>query len=85
MLTTNPEPETEPQLPPIFREIPPALLEQMCQIALNESFAPGATLEAAYAQVQTLVEVILNSQESAPAWRIDDLEEQLAAARRAID
>jgi len=85
MSTTNPEPETETQIPPIFREIPPALLEQMRQIALNESFAPGATLEAAYAQVRTLVEAILNSQEAAPAWRIDDLEEQLAAARRAID
>jgi len=85
MSTTNPKPETEPQLPPIFREIPPALLEQMCQISLNESFAPGATLEAAYAQVHTLVAAILNSQEAAPAWRIDDLEEQLATARRAID
>jgi len=85
MSTTNPEPETKPQLPPIFREIPPALLEQMRQIALNQSFAPGATLEAAYAQVQTLVEAILNSQEAAPAWRINDLEEQLAAAQRAID
>jgi len=80
MSTTNPKPETEPQLPPIFREIPPALLEQMRQIALNESFAPGATLEAAYTQVRTLVEAMLNSQEAVPAWRIDDLEEQLAAA-----
>jgi len=85
MSTTNSKPETEPQLPPIFREIPPALLEQMHQIALNESFAPGATLEATYAQVQTLVVAILNSPEAASAWRIDDLEEQLAAARRAID
>jgi len=85
MSTTNPEPETEPQLPPIVREMPPALLEQMRQIALNESFAPGATLEAAYAQVRTLVEAILNSQEAAPARRIDDLEEQLATTRRAID
>jgi len=79
MSTTNPKPETEPQLSPIFREIPPALLEQMRQIALNESFAPGATLEAANTQVRTLVEAILNSQEAAPAWQIDDLEEQLAA------
>jgi len=85
MSTTNPEPETEPQLPPIFREIPPALLEQMRQIALNESFAPDATLKAVYAQVRTLVEAIMNLQEAAPAWQIDDLEEQLAAARRAID
>jgi len=85
MSTTNPEPETEPQLPHILREIPPALLERMHQIALNESFAPGATLEAANAQVRTLVEAILNSQEAVPAWQIDDLEEQLAAARRAID
>ena len=85
MSTTNPEPETKHQLPPILREIPPAFLEQIRQIALNESFAPGATLEAAYTQVRTLVEAILNSQEAAPAWRIDDLKEQLAAARRAID
>jgi len=74
MSTTNPEPENEPQLPPIFREIPPALLEQIHQITMNESFAPGATLEATYAQVRTLVEAILNSQEVMPAWRIDDLE-----------
>jgi len=79
MSTTNPKPETEPQLPPIFREIPPALLEQMRQIALNESFAPGTTLEAANIQVRTLVEAILNSQEATPAWQIDDLEEQLTA------
>jgi len=57
----------------------------MRQIAQNQSFAPGATLEAAYAQVRTLVEAILNSQQAVPAWRIDDLEEQLATARRAID
>ena len=80
MSTTNPESETEPQLPPIFRVIPPALLEQINQIALNESFAPATTLEAAYAQVRTPVEAILNLQEAAPACRIDDLEEQLAAA-----
>ena len=85
MSTTNPEPENKHQLPPILREIPPTLLEQIRQIALNESFAPGATLEAAYAQVRTLVEAILNSKEAAPAWRIDDLEEQLAAARGAIE
>jgi hypothetical protein len=85
MSAPNPEPETEPQLPSIYREITPALLAQMQRIALNEAFAPDATLETAYAQVRTLVQTILDSQEAAPAWRIDDLEEQLAAARRAID
>jgi hypothetical protein len=86
MATTNiPDPEPEPQLPPIYREIPAPLLEQMRQIVLNEAFAPDATLQTAYDQVRTLVEAILNSQEASPTWRTDDLEEQLAAARRAID
>jgi len=35
--------------------------------------------------MRTLVEAILNSQEAAPAWRIDNLEEQLAAAQQVID
>jgi hypothetical protein len=91
MSTTNiPEPEPnipepEPQLPPIYREIAAPLLEQMRQIVLNEAFAPDATLQTAYNQVRTLVEAILNSQEASPTWRTDDLEEQLAAARRVIN
>ena len=86
MSTNNiPEPESKPQLPPIYREIPTPLLEQIRQIMLNEALAPNATLQTAYNQVRTLVEAILNSQEGSPTWQTDDLEEQLTAARRAID
>jgi hypothetical protein len=66
MSTNIPEHEPEPPLPPIFREIAPPLLEQLRQIALNEAFAPSATLQTAYDQVRTLVETILNSQEASP-------------------
>lgn len=83
---SNPNlPEPEAQLQPIYREIAPPLLEQMRLIVQSETFAPEATLQTAYDQVRTLVEAILGSQEASPTWRIDDLEEQLAAARRAID
>ena len=57
----------------------------MRRIALNEAFAPESTLQTAYGEVRTLAEAILNSPDAAPTSRTDDLEEQLAAARRAID
>lgn len=79
-----PETEPEPQLPPIYREFPGPLREQMHQILLNEAFASEVTLQTVYDQVRTLVEAILNSQEASPAWQADDLEKQLAAAKRAI-
>ena len=79
-MSTNNEPE--PEQPPFCREIPAALEEQLRRIALNEAFAPEATLQTAYDQVRTLAMAILNSPEAAPTWRLDDAEEQLAAARR---
>ena len=75
----------EPERPPLCREIPAALEEQLRRIAMSEAFAPEATLEAAYDQVRTLALAILNSPEAAPTWRMDDVEEQLAAARRVSD
>jgi len=84
-MSTIPEPEPEPQLPPIYREITGPLLEQMRRITLNEALAPDVTPQTIYDQIRTLVEAILSSQEASPTWRTDDLEEQLAAARRAID
>ena len=82
-MSTNNEPE--PEQPPFCREIPAALEEQLHRIALNEAFAPEATLQTAYDQVRTLALAILNSPEAAPTRRLDDVEEQLAAARRVSD
>jgi hypothetical protein len=69
----------------MYREIAAPPLEQVRQIVLNEAFAPAATLHTTYDQVCTLVEAILDPQEACPSRREDDLEEQLAAARLAID
>jgi len=84
-MSTNNEPKPKPKQPPFCREIPAALEEQLCRIALNEAFASEATLQTAYDQVRTLAMAILNSLEAAPTWRLDDVEEQLAAARRVSD
>jgi len=84
-MSTKNEPEPEPEQPLFCREIPAALEEQLRRIALNEAFAPEATLQTAYNQVRTLVMAILNSPEGTPTWRLDDAEEQLATARRVSD
>jgi hypothetical protein len=86
MLTTNmPEPESKPQLPPIYREIPAPLQEQMRQIMLNRALSPDATLQMAYNQVRTMLDTILKSHETSPTWRTEDLEKRLPAARWAIN
>ena len=48
---------------PISREIPADLVAQLESIACNDSFAPEATLEAAYEQLHTLAHAILNGNE----------------------
>jgi len=70
--------EPEPGQPPFCWEIPPTLEEQLRRIALNEAFAPEATLQTAYDQIRTLAMAILNSPEAVPTWWLDDTEEQLA-------
>jgi len=66
-------------------EVSPALLAKLHTIANSKAFAANATLKSAFAHIKELVMVILNAPAACPAWRIDDLEEQLASSRRIAD
>ena len=80
---SNETPEVSTQ--PVHIEVSPALLGKLHTIANSEAFAVNATLESAFTHVKALVMEILNAPAAYPAWRIDDLEEQLASARRIAD
>lgn len=67
---------------PLCREISVELQEKLHLITNSNAFADDATLSSAFAHVQQLVNDILNAPVAHPSWRIDDLEEQLAASQR---
>jgi len=68
-----------------YIEVSPALLAKLHTIANTEAFAANATLQSAFTHVKALVMEILNAPTAYPAWCIDNLEEQLASARRIAD
>jgi hypothetical protein len=68
-----------------YLELSSALREKLLIISNSDAFAADATLATAFASVKQLVVEILNSPDAYPAWRIDDLEEQLASSRRIAD
>ena len=78
--------EETPQLPPpICLEISAELHAKLLVISTSGAFAADATLPSAFAHVKQLVKDILKAPAAYPAWRIDDLEEQLASSRRIAD
>ena len=82
---TMPGESSEATAQPAHIEVSPALLAKLHTIANSEAFAANATLESAFAHVKELVMEILKAPAACPAWRIDDLEEQLASSRRIAD
>jgi len=68
-----------------YIEVSPTLLAKLHTIANTEAFAANATLQSTFTHVKALVMEILNAPAAYPAWCIDDLEEQLASARRIAD
>jgi hypothetical protein len=70
---------------PVYLEISADLHEKLRLISASGSFAAEATLHSAFADVKQLVNEILSAPAAYPAWRIDDLEEQLASSRRIAD
>jgi len=69
----------------ICLEIPANLHEKLRFISKSSAFSENATLPSAFADVKQLVKEILDAPAAYPAWRVDDLEEQLASSRRIAD
>jgi len=70
---------------PVYLEISADLHEKLCFISTSGAFAADVTLHSAFADVKQLVKEILDAPAVYPAWRIDELEEQLASSRRIAD
>ena len=68
-----------------YIEVSPTLLAKLHTIVNTEAFAVNATLQSAFTHVNALVMEILTAPTAYAAWRIDDLEEQLASAHRIAD
>jgi hypothetical protein len=69
----------------ICLEISTSLHESLHLISNSSAFSETATLASAFADVKQLVKEILDAPAAYPAWRVDDLEEQLASSRRIAD
>jgi len=70
---------------PVYLEISADLHEKLRFISTSSVFAADTTLHSTFADVKQLVKEILDVPAAYPAWRIDDLEEQLAWSRRVAD
>jgi hypothetical protein len=69
----------------ICLEISASLHESLRLILNSSALSETATLPSAFADFKQLVKEILNAPTAYPAWRVDDLEEQLASSRRVAD
>lgn len=77
-----PQQDEVPVAPPFYREIPAAIYEQLEIIVNHDVPADDATLMGLYNEFRILARAITQSPIAVPTWRFDDLEEQLADARR---
>jgi hypothetical protein len=84
-MSTNNTETAEPEIPPIHRELSAEIQNQLNLIVASDNFTMEATLQSAFTGIKNLALSILGAPAAIPQWRADDLEEQLAAARRAID
>lgn len=88
MATNAPAPEVpqhQEEIPPprpFYREIPAAIFDQLRVIINHESPSADATTQGLFEGFRALAIAIDQAPVAAPAWRVDDLEEQLADARR---
>jgi hypothetical protein len=84
-MSTNNTETAEPEIPPIHRELSAEIQNQLNLIVASDNFTMEATLQSAFTGIKNLALSILGAPAAIPQWRADDLEEQLAAARHAID
>lgn len=80
-MSASATPDT-PALPPIYRELSDEIQKKLNLIIGSTSFAAQATFESAFEEVQQLAKKIMDAPCAIPQWHVDNLEEQLADARR---
>jgi len=71
--------------PPIYRELSEVIKKKLDLIVGSTSFAPEATFESAFLEVQSLAKAILDAPTAVPQWHADDREEKLAASTRVVN
>jgi hypothetical protein len=66
----------------IYRELSEEVQQGLAFIIGSKSFSKDATLESAFEGIKRLANLIMDGPSAAPQWHVDNLEEQLADARR---
>ena len=74
--------EESPGRPPIYRQLSEEVQQGLALIIGSNSFSEDATLESAFEGIKRLATLIMDGPSAAPQWHVDNLEEQLADARR---
>jgi len=77
--------QTAAPSPLIYRKLSEAIKKKLDLIVGSTSFAPEATFESVFLEVQSLAKAILDALTTVPQWHADDLEEKLAALTRVVN